>query len=693
MKSGVNTLDKMEYNMRLDQINALVEKNDIHGAIEIVETIDWRRIKSLRTLCMVADVYEAGRMYEKSKDILLLAYNRSSLGKAILYRLVEISVKLDQIDDAVEYYTEYSKNAGGDSAKYILKYKIYRARKAPLEEQVEILEKCKAKEYTEKWAFELASVYDRMGKKDKCIEECDDLILWFSEGKYVAKAMELKMKYEPLSPMQQKSYQSMKASIMPEANLHIDGTEVGNGLYQSAENTVVDMGSIADSFKDESDSELTKRMQMVAKDAIEKRNEEAEINRNPEELQDKLANSLRDVLAGFNKTKEGVVSPNEPEGAEDTTEEEVREDDYSVIKDLEPEELDPTKQPTNDTTFEAVADKEWEAEERGQLTDDDDVNKIISEMNNAMASQVEDIQANQDGGVTREIKMDDIRSLTINSDIPIEEQILREDTTEEKRKRILLEGKPEKFSEEQTNIFTYFAKVPGMDQQLLDALHGVYGYIGERTSKNGNIAIMGSRGTGKTKLFEGIVKAICKDMGLEATKVARIGAVALNDKDPAQVIAKISGGFLLIEEAGKMSEETIGKLSKALGFRTDRLVLVIEDEKDSMRRLLDNHPEFADKFKTVISIPVFTNDELVTFARTYADENGFKVEEMGVLALYDLIGSRQSEREPITVDGVREIMDKAMENAQKVTRKFGRKIAVGETDEDGRTLLYEKDFD
>ena len=718
----MNTLDKIEYNMRLDQINELVGKHDIQGAIDMAETIDWRRIKSLRTLCMVADIYEAGKMYEESKDILLLAYNRSSVGKAILYRLVEISVKLDQIDDAVEYYTEYSKNARGDSAKYLLKYKIYRTRRAPLEEQVEILEQYKSKEYTERWAYELASLYDRMGEKDKCVEECDDLILWFSEGRYVAKAMELKKKHEPLSPMQQKSYQAMKALAVPEETLRMEAEEAGDDGLDSVTDRIEE---------EESAKERTERMQMVAKEAIEKRNEEAVVSRDSEELQDKLVNSFRDVLSGFNRSKDTRVDLGEEEEAAAIASE-VDESEYSEVKDLEPEDLTSTQDLQAAKLVEAMdkASKEVDTTtdeidkkgtEESALTDDEDVNKIIADLNSAMASQVEDIKASEEasGDIeekdtseenkseediakanisqgsdnTQEIKMDDIRSLTINSDVPIEDQILRDDTKDEKRKRVLKEGRPEKLTDEQKNIFTYFAKVPGMDQQLLDALHGVYGHVGKRTSTNGNIAIMGSRGTGKTRLFEGVVKAFCKDMGIEVTKVARIGAEVLNGKDPAEVIAKMLGGFLLIEEAGKMSEETISKLSKALDFRTDRLVLVIEDEKESMRKMLGEHKEFAGKFETVISIPVFTNDELVTFARTYANEKGYKVEEMGVLALYDLIGSKQSEREPITIDSVRELMDKAMENTKKVTRKFGRKLAVRNTDEDGRTLIYEKDFD
>jgi len=686
-------LDKTEYNLRLDQINALVEAHDIQGAIEIAETIDWRRVKSLRTLCMIADIYEAGKLYEESKDILILAYNRSTVGKAILYRLVEISVKLDQMDDAAEYYTEYAKNARGDSAKYLLKYKIYRARRAPLEEQAEILEKYKSKEYTERWAFELAQIYDRMGLKDKCIEECDDLILWFSEGNYVLKAMELKKKYEELSPMQQSNYKKMKetqvsATILP-----------GDIAAVTSDDT--DLVEDEDSVR-----ERTQRMTTVAKEAIAKRSEEATVSRNSEDLQERLANSFRDVLSGFNRAKENIVDDTEPEV--ETVDEPINVDEYSVVKDLEPEELkaiirkneaisDEPEPAISDKLEAVVATDEPVDTAQESLSEEGDVGQIISETTSTIAAQVEDIQAGKeepsDIGETREFNPEEALKLEeLTADMSIEEQILREETANEKQLRILNSERTEKLTDDQKGIFSYFAKVPGMDRQLLDALYGVYSHASERTSNDGNIAIMGSRGTGKTRLFESIVKVVCKDLGIEATKIARINATQLNEKDPAEVISKMAGGFLLIEEAGLMDAKIIDKLSRALGFRTDSLILVIEDEKDNMRKLLADHKEFANKFKTVISIPVFTNDELVTFARTYAREHGYKVDEMGVLALYDLIGSKQSERDPITIDGVKEIMDKAMANTQKVSRKFGRKLAVSNTDEEGRTLIYEKDF-
>ena len=266
------------------------------------------------------------------------------------------------------------------------------------------------------------------------------------------------------------------------------------------------------------------------------------------------------------------------------------------------------------------------------------------------------------------------------------------ETPEEKRIRIMNATRPDRLTDQQKKLFSYFAKIPGMDQQILDALNGAYSHSGERTSHRGNIAIMGSHGTGKSRLGDGLVKALCKELGLPAAKYARLDASDMNSKDPARVVAKLSGGFLLIERAGHMSADTISKLSKAMDFRTDSLIVIIEDDKTSMRRMLAEYPEFAEKFATVISIPVFTNDELVSFARTYARENGYRMDEMGVLALYTLIGNNQREDEPITVGKVKEMVDGAIRRAGGGL-KLGRKISKRHTDEEGRIYLYEKDFD
>ena len=275
-------------------------------------------------------------------------------------------------------------------------------------------------------------------------------------------------------------------------------------------------------------------------------------------------------------------------------------------------------------------------------------------------------------------------------ELSIEERILAEETPEERRTRILNDTRSDKLTDEQKNLFSYFAKVPGMDQQILDALNGVYENAADRTSRGGNIAVMGSEGCGKTTLTDNLVRAICCDLGLKATKEARLTGAALNTKDPAEVVNKLAGGFLLIEKAGEMTSETVEKLSKALEFRTDSLILIMEDEKKSMRKLLSDYPEFARKFTTVITIPVFTNDELVTFARTYARESGYKIDELGILALYTRIGEQQTEERPMTVASVKELVDKAI---LKVHRgKLGKKVSGKRLDRDGRIIIFEKDF-
>ena len=200
-------MDKAEYQSRLEELNSLVKKEDYEGALAVVEAVDWRRVKSLRTLGMVADVYEANKRYPEAKKILLMAYDRSSIGKGILYRLVEVSVKMKDFDEAIDFYNEFEAVARHVNSRYLLKYKILRGQKAPLEEQISLLEEYKEREFTERWAYELANLYSKAGETQKCIDACDELILWFSEGKYVTKAMDLKMKYEPLSPSQQIKYE------------------------------------------------------------------------------------------------------------------------------------------------------------------------------------------------------------------------------------------------------------------------------------------------------------------------------------------------------------------------------------------------------------------------------------------------------------------------------------------------------
>ena len=788
----VKTLDKAEYQSKLEQLTSLANKEDYKGALEIVESVDWRRVKSIRTLSMVADVYEANKMYPEANDILLLAYDRSSIGKGILYRLVEVSVKMQDFESAEEYYEEFVSAAPHDTSRYLLRYKILRGQQAPLDEQIKVLEAYKEAEFTERWNYELALLYSKNGQIRQCVDTCDELELWFSEGKYVTKALELKMKYEPLTPSQKSKYENGGAASSEK--------EVGsllNRMDQAGAAITQDAGAqeMAAARETEAGKKAEPAPSYTAPTFLG----------NTVDLHNELIKSIRNVFPDVKKTAQAEQEASEPE--------ENREEDYDV-RELEPENMDVevTPQPDADKTIltrpetvkketpkaEAVKEEEAETAEKPEETssaDDLDLDALFQETAASLSDEIahdsvlekaleeeqteeslaektveesqtaepvkkpeeplekqpemaepeeqddvaesekeespihrlEDLEktmeipepvivqpedldmeipqepsqeAAKDATKVMTVENTADRTIEMPSDVRKEEtvpmsieEVLREETPEERRMRILNDTQPEKLNDEQKALFTYFAKVPGMDQQILDAMHGVYHYAGDRTSRHGNIAIMGGYGTGKTRLSEGLVRAICVDLKIPATKMARLDAAELNRKDPAQVVAKLAGGFLLIERAGLMYPETIEKLSKAMDFRTDSLILIIEDEKTSMRGMFHNYPEFAKKFETVISIPVFTNDELVTFARTYARENGYKMDEMGVLALYTQIGDNQKEGEPMTITNVKDMVDKAIAHAEKGTRKLGRKVSRKHRDSDDRVILYEKDFD
>lgn len=871
-------MDKTEYRMKLDEINRLVEAQDYEGALVIADSIDWRRVKSVRTLCMVADIYEVNGELEQSMKMLQLAYKRSSVGKMILYRQVELSLKMGQYDEAVEYYNHYLETASNDTSKYILKYKIYKAQNAPLDDQIASLEEYRDREYTERWVYELARLYKKAGRENKCVETCDDLILWFGEGKYVKKAMELKMNYAPLTAEQKSKYELWGEDKKKTAELKRKKVTAATvaGISAAAMESLQKASVIPSDGENREDSQIAGMEKAAAAKEQEPENEEIpevpvqepQIHVDTAQLQERLAKSFQEVLSGFNRTRvvnafealgratgsETVSEPEEenieeyhvtelePEavnetvisadqgvsGAHTTVEPDVIErkpeksektEDKEVtsiqemnleelfaetsgalaeaaggkaeeIREKEPEEelkipevavapeeeleipeiaevpevSEPTE-PEDETAeaamaaFEASLGEEPEISFEEEPEEQDEVEELKASLSAGDTQELDleaqlravmgdqepieeeakeepkeeqesslaetlipdldldlvlEVQKEKEDGI--EEKVSELEMTESIEDIPeiqkveeeaetSEQMILEEpeksveatvklpqvETPEEKRMRILNDTRPEKLTEHQKNLFSYFAKVPGMDEQILDAIHGAFEYAGEKTSHRGNIAIMGSHGTGKTRLSEGLVKALCKEMGLEAAKYANLDASDMNRKDPAAIIGKMAGGFLLIERASFMTEETIQKLSQAMDFRTDSMILIIEDDKANMRKLLADYPEFAKKFATVISIPVFTNDELVTFARTYAKENGYRMDEMGVLALYTLIGDNQREDEPITIGKVKEMVDGAIRKASGI--RLGRKISKRHTDEDGRIFLYEKDFD
>ncbi len=758
-------MDKTEYQLKLNELTECVQNREYGAALKIVEEIDWRRVKSIRTLSMVADIYEVNKDYRNCKRILLLAYEKTSIGKNLLFRLTEISLKLGEMEDAEKYYKQYLEVAPNDNARHLLKYKLLKAQKAPIEDRIRVLETYKDYEYTERWAYELAELYHKAGMDKECIDACDDMILWFSEGRYVLKAMELKKQHENLAPYQQKLYEKAVTRTQekesPNIVLPVATKAAAEANFAKAEK--VDSKMVLRKM-DEAGAAITKDM------VVENREQampltDAAIDRYPvtsKEFIGKTANlslelekSIRSVFADQNKdssaaeiesedlaedisdifadAQETSVDAEEESAAEKPVEaeeaaeaeEESAETEEPTVEEAaeepaEAEEAAEAEEPSVEKAAEEPAETE-EAAEAGEpaveeaaeepakteeaaaeeeILNAEKVAEKVDEEAKAKAEaeakrlsmynlelEIPDPEPTEEEKKTHTIPLSKLGQNTVPISI---EDVLRQETPEERRIRILNDAKPTRMNEEQRRIFTYFARIPGMDKQILRSLSGVYQYAGEHTSKRGNIAVMGARGTGKTRLTQGLLANMCKDMGLEAAKVARIKGYMLNKRDIPALVRKMSGGFLVIEDAGEMSAEAVNMLNQAMEFRTDCMIVIMEAPKADMRALLKEHPDFAEKFNTVINIPAFTNDELVTFARTYCEENNCQMDEMGVLALYSLISNNQSEDEPVTIADVKKMLDNAILHAQSTGKRFGRR---GRKNKNKMTILYEKDFD
>ena len=870
-------MDKNEYRAKLEEINDLVDNQDYQGALKIVDTIDWRRVRSARTLCMIGEIYEANKRYEDSRKLLLLAHQRAPIGKTVLYRLVELSIKMGNYNEAADYYKSFVEISPNDNSRYILKYKLYRARRSPIEEQIQILQEYKEKEYTERWSYELARLYAKAGMKEECIETCDDLILWFSEGKYVTKAMELKMKFTSLTPQQQEKYENGSSKKITETAAKASAAVAA--ASEAAANVV-------EKITPEEQEEIEKILNSVEL----KIPEQEPAAEKPEHLQDKVAQNLRDVLQGSTADEAEEIAV-----AIDPAVKTSPEEKGYVVKDLEPEDLSktagfkpfhigegmtmqvkaeapqskmfdskdfvPGSLQTSSKEFEldleallaetanelaqAVAEEtgnqEETTEESAEEVAEESVEEVIEEaveepveeiieeakeepeesrapeiaaaavsLSAALAAKadefdalaagmtqevvikrdleepevaevqeepvevipeseeeileqeetpeesieeaietmealsdagespaeiveelaeelettgleepetIEAVETEVEEGATKEFPVEKVKEALGEIDLSkaLEEEL--EDTISPKQddshiKRVTgsvaanQERKSAAFGtaveglmrhhlteEEHRRLFTYFFPIPGMSQQINEVLDTAQESACSKTSQEGNIIVTGREGSGKTRLSEGLIKALCKERQMEGAKVAYITAEKLNKKDPVAVVGKLAGGFLVVENAGALKADVVENMSKAMEFKTNRLTVILEDLKPGIRSLQEKYPDFMKKFDSTIMIPVFTNDELVSFAKTYAKELGYKIDNMAVLALYTLIGENQNEENPVAVGTVREMMDNAIARASKKGRRAGKKVSKRHLDETGRIMLYEKDFD
>jgi len=866
----VNILDKEEFRIKLEEINRLVEQKNYKDAMEVVDSIDWRRVKNVHTLCVVGEIYAANKRYDDSREIFLLAYHRAPIGRNILYRLIEVSLKMKDIDEAMEYYDEFLEVAPNDSTQYVLKYKIRKAEQAPLEEQIRILEDYKEKEFTERWSYELAKLYYQNGDTKKCLDLCDEMVLWFSDGKYVMKALDLKSRMGMLTGSEKEKYdrqfipklktveesEELKAESPSEENtesaavseddapviesVDIDERDV-NGAESLQEKISKGIRDIFTGKKKEADNDLTKEEEETPAEAVQEEmikdiSSEAEPTNVPElepedaiipppktpgtsvfsTIEEKIENVTEQEIQ---KEEQGnpeeaaedelpdVVIENVEEEEEETAEAEeipaveeetVEVEEIPTVEEVsEPEEIEETVQEketklpeleipeamknvgmenplhteipkapniclpgaedddTQDFEFnledmilEAATAQGIEIPKEPIVEEKTPVQEVTEEESEDYMTE-EDLRSAEEEFLNGPVKKekpeeeiyDDLDSYEMEDDsyedfgeedgyededitelededfftdqyeetikpsrssvkksesrkarkAELEEEDMEQllYTVEPKRKERDIIPREKKMTSEEEKLFTYFAKVPGLREQIVDALYDAQICASDKTSRTGNIIVMGGRETGKTRLISGLIPAICKQLNLEASKVAYVFADQINGKNIADIVRKMSGGFLVIENANQLTKETVNQLNKAMEFRTDGLIVIIEDEKIGMRKLIARFPKFTSKFTSMINIPVFTNDELVNFAKIYTRENGYTIDQMAMLSLYNLISTNQKEDQPMNIGAVKDIIDGAISKSRGGLRKL---ISKKKVNQDGYLVLYEKDF-
>ena len=1014
-------MDKYEYKLKTEEMLELMEDGEYRKAAAAADLIDWKRVRNAGMLMNVSDIYEKIKEYQKSYDVMNLAYRRSEGSRKVIYKLCSLAIKTKNIDEAIDYYDEFIQIAPKDPNRHILRYQILRAQRAPIEQQIEALEEFKKAEYIEEWAYELAKLYREAGMMTECLEECDDLILWFSEGKYVYKAMELKMQYKPLSPSQQQKYDhryeklSSETEEIPDLTSYLGEDEEKDSALEGAEalgdtrsiglteqpvmendstSDVIDTDAVTLEAAEEPDAEVENPEEAGVETAevIEASEDESEVQpatvetsgdkrtlskdtasipvvgKNPvkpvkkklgdtmrldealqqllnpkpevqaepgeevepdmtdleediaaiEDVEDlEIVNQLTEEKKAEEASKERVVPSGmkelipEPETEElieqavEETSEDVPEDAVAIeageaepeevleVEEAEPEEeeifeidaaesedltdesedlseveelisetevvndeddsegaavrktmdnknneepiLSPEIQKLIDeiegvipeeeevdatVSSEEVLEVEEEPHENmGELADDlrlgedeyedydaydwddaeefdeddilddyeesdDDLLDDYEESDDDLPDDYEDAdddlfgeeegyddldaygyeEDDEDDEVinprdlfTAEDKISDDDLLGLNSyeevpnfedefsvnpahsEEPDDREIPDEDdgidimsaTTPLSRKetaKLIATGKTSPLpldeiadamsdtgfivhgrydletqsgigtraglTEEQKKLFSYFVPVRGMSEQLVDVLEQDKNCTNRKgTSRTGNLLIIGNKGNGKTVLAVDVVKAIQKQRDIRQGKVAIVTGESLNKKRIGDIFRKLYGGALIIEKAGQMNEKTLAKLNKAMEQDTGELLVVLEEQRKPLDRLLSSNREFRRKFTSRLEVPIFINDELVTFGQTYAQENGYRIDEMGILALYSKIDSLQREDHAVTVAEVKEVMDDAIAHSQKASaKKLVKRVFGKNTDSSDRILLSEKDF-
>lgn len=813
-------MDKYEYKLKLDEIKNLMAKKQYTEAAEIADSINWRKVRNVNALMKAGDIYAQIGRYDEAKEILLMAYDRSPIGRMIIYKLAEIAIKTKEFDEAQEYYDEFVEIAPHDNLKYILRYEMNKAKGAGLDVLIQILEELKEQEYTEKWAFELAYLYHQAGRSEECINACDELILWFGDGPYVEKALELKMLYQPLNRAQEDKYRQFKqrkdgiVEVRPED--YLESGEIIKEPVQikpvttNAEkfNTVNLQEELARSMQQIMNAtekeEVADTMQGIKKIVEEipylqlPQDEEAQKERfadipTDEEIDGSLKinfqemlgedydgqmrmvvpeksaleaqitgqMSIQDILEEWEKTKRAAEKALQE--AEQQKLESAKAKALAEAGDIMERLADVIPQLDAGLTSKELLEKEY----LGKLPEEE-AGQLVANMNDILQQQIDSIsQANakideflaagvpgQNGeaaaGVADAMEIpegegiaaadeeepagtEEMTELSPEEELPeiaLPDDIAEEvaaaeaeevsDAAEEVLPKIQLEpeaetedAKPEEklpeiaepdsdednigerkpithLSKEQKAIFTYFVPVSGMEPQICQAMEGSIEHL-EKGIKGGNILIQGARGSGKTVLATALVKAIQNEIGKPGKRVGKIDAVSLNQKNIPELLKKVAGGCLIIEKIGGISRETAVKLSLALEADDTGILVIAEDTREGITKAMGRDESFARRFTEKITLPIFTSDELVSFAKSYAHELTYEIDEMAVLALYNRISNIQRLDRATTLTEVKEIVDEAIANSEKFSIKkvfFSKKYK-----DDDYVILHEKDFE
>lgn len=860
-------MDKYEYNLKLDQIKALSAEEGYMSAAEIADSINWNKIKNVNTLVKIGEIYEKAERYQDARDILLMAYDRSPIGRMIIYRLAEVAIKMGDYDAATEYYDEFVEIAPHDDMKYVLRYAIKKGQGASFDELITILEEYKDEEYTEEWAYELAYLYHKAGKADKCIDACDELILWFGDGPYVERALELKMLYQPLTKAQEEKYRRFKAEkekpakIKDEAEVteigamemvkggeivHDDVTipqitvnqekfntvnlqqEIAKGMQQIMEakgkNEVADTmdtikkivedipylklekeqeeyvqqpeetehiatdeeidGSLKLNFKEllgeDADGQMSMVMsektqlehqitgQMSIQDVLEeweKTRHAAEIalkEAEQQKLESAKARALQeagDIMERLNdvipKLDAGVTPKElleeeylkvpvdiiEQKAAVKEPEEEQKPDMQELYAEETVDEVQEPQEAPEDTIDEAIEEvqesrevpEEAADEAREPVGEPEDI--IMAEESEkdeilmqptTMMPEITDDMLNVDDDTSDDETSQEKENVSEKRDFDhvtsfIEQEIakmtaknpglekkldmaktrkmpdisLPEDLDSEEDDSKLKETKHIKeLTSEQKAIFSYFIPVKGMEDQICKAYNAVLDHFNRKeNASTGNLIIQGEQGCGKTMLATSFIKVLQKDGEQLTGKMGKIDAAALNKKDVQQVVRKITGGCLIIERAGDIDRSIAAQLSFLMEHDITGTFYILEDTSKGIKKALSMDEGFASKFTEKISVPIFTNDELVLFAKSYSAELGYKIDEMAILALHNRISNIERIDQATTLTEVKDIIDEAIDReAHSGLKKAISILTARRYTDDDRIVLKEDHF-